>query len=100
VEAIEERHFDGMQIVSRDSQNLLGTVGRALLATPKLVNDHNTHLQKVVKLFKQVGFGLHDVEFENLQDFLLNPEPEINQEWVDRELVEIEEWAGGNEQVW
>ena len=96
VEAIEKKHFDGMEIVSRDPQNPTGTIARALAQVNQFAKEHNEHLQGIVKQFNRLNWGSWEYKFEGLEELLINPDQQPDQNEVEEGLAEIEEEAGIN----
>jgi len=94
VKAVEEKHFDGMEIASRDPKNPTGTIARALKAIENLTQTHNSHLRLIEETFNKLGRGLWEYKLEHLDDFLINPNQEADKEWVEEELGQLEEEAG------
>jgi len=96
VEAVEKKHFDGMQIASRDPTNPTGSIARALAQINRFTKRHNEHLRGIVKQFNSLDWGTWDYKFEGLDELLINPDQQPDQKQVDEELAEIEEEAGIN----
>ena len=94
VKAVEEKHFDGMEIVSRDPKSPTGTIARALKAIETLTQTHNSHIRLIEETFNKLGMGLWEYKLERLDDFLINPNQEADKKWVEEELREIEKEAG------
>lgn len=90
VEMIEQKHFDGMQIVSRDPKNPTATISRALRAVDGLVTSHNDELKRVAEEFTKMGQGYYEFKFDNLQDLLVENKPKVDMVWVENKLAEVE----------
>jgi len=93
VEAIEKKHFDGMEIVSRDPQNPTGTIARALAQVNQFAKEHNEHLQGIVKQFNRLNWGSWEYKFEGLEELLIDSDQEPDQKLIEEGLAEIEEEA-------
>jgi len=96
VEAVEEKHFDGMEIVSRDLKFPLNTIARALRAIENLTQTHNSHIRLIEETFNKLGMGHWEYKLERLDDFLINPNQEADKEWIEEELGQLEKEAGIN----
>jgi len=97
VEVIEKKHFDGMQIVSRDPKHPIGEIARALAFIERVTKEHNEHLRGIVRQFNKLDWGSWEYKFEGLEELLINPNQEPDQKWVEETLAEIEEEAGIND---
>lgn len=96
VEAVEEKHFDGMQIVSRDPKNPTGVMTSALTHIDELAKEHNEHLQGIARQFNSLDWGVWEYKFEGIKELLIDPNQQPDQKWVEEELTEIEEEIGIN----
>ena len=94
VETIEKKYFGSMQMVSRDPKNPTGTIGRALTTIQKLIETHNGYFQGVVEAFSQFRREFTEFKFNNLESFLLNPQPKVDEKWVEEKMRSIEKRAG------
>ncbi len=92
IRIIEDRYFDGMEIVSRDPSNPTGTITRALQAIHDLIQTHNGHLRTVVDTFSHIGFDI-DVKFENIHDLRLPTKHNPNLKAVNDMVAEMEAGA-------
>lgn len=91
IKKIEQKHFGGMEIASRDPKHPSGFIPRVLAEIDRIVECHNRHLSEIVENFNLVGMGLIEYHFDQLNEFLLTVDPKVDSEWVEKELVEIEE---------
>jgi hypothetical protein len=94
VEKAEQKHFDGMEIVSRDPTHPMGVISRATAAIKKAMETHNDQLREVVEGFNLLGMGSVEYRWEQISEFLLEGDFKANADWVDKKLVDVEEEAG------
>jgi len=91
VEKIEQEHFDGMEIVSRDPKHPTGVVARAKEVIDKIIENHNSELKEVVEGFNLLGMDLAKYKWDQLEEYLLEKDFVMDTEWVEKKLEEIEE---------
>lgn len=94
VGAVETKHFDGMSLTSQDPANPIGTIPRALKEIAGLTQRHNSHIKLIEETFNKMGGGFWEYKLERVDDFLINPNQEADQKWVEQELEDFEKEAG------
>lgn len=90
---IEQKHFDGMEIVSRDPKHPTGDIPRALMAIDEIMKLHNGKLREVANGFNLMGMGLTEYQFGQLDNFLLKDNHQVDEAWISNKLAKIEEEA-------
>lgn len=96
VQAIEDKHFDGMEIVSRDGEHPLGTmtrVGEEIISIPK---DYNAKLTSVTADFALSSGGMFEYVFPEIDDLLLNRDYEVDKKWLTKHIADVEERGSRN----
>ena len=93
--AVEIKHFDGMSVTSQDPTNPTGTIPRAFKAIEELTQRHNSHLKLIEDAFNKMDMmGFWEYTLERVDDLLINPDQKADQEWVERELEDLEREVG------
>jgi hypothetical protein len=95
IEKIEQDHFDGMEIVSRDPRHPMGVISRTLTAIEDLIKTHNRTLQEVIKNFNLFGMGLIKYRSNQLDEYLLKDDHQIDSVWVNKKVEDAVEEAKG-----
>ncbi len=95
IERIEQRHFDGMEIVSRDLKHTAGIIPRVLATIDEIVKLHNGKLKEVAHGFNLMGMGLTEYKFDQLDGFILKSDYKVDDGWVEKKLEDIEGEAHG-----
>lgn len=93
IEKIEQKHFGGMEVVSRSLADPTGVIPKALAKIDRIFECHNRYLGTVVEGFNLMSMGSAEYHSDQLSELMLRIDPEINKEWVERELVWAEEVA-------
>ena len=96
VQTIEDKHFDGMEIVSRDSEHPLGTmtrVGEEIVSIPK---EYNAKLNNVTADFALSSGGMYEYFFPEIDDLLIKMEYEVDTEWLTKHIADVEERGSRN----
>lgn len=90
IEKIEQKHFDGIEIVSRDPKHPTGGIPRVLASINQIIDLHNGKLNGVAKGFNLMGMGLTEYKFNQLDEFLLKTDYKVDDEWVEKKVAEVE----------
>ena len=93
IEKIEQDRFDGMEIVSRDPRHPMGIIPRTLTTIDDLIKTHNRTLQGVINNFNLFGMGLVKYQSDQLDEFLLKDDHQIDLAWVDKKVADAVEEA-------
>ena len=96
VEAIEEKHFDSMEIVSRDPDHPLGTVPRVKEEIVSIPQGYNDKLTNVTADFAVSSGGMYEYVFPEINDLLLNMEYQVDKEWLTKHIADVEERGSRN----
>ncbi len=88
-ETISDNHYDG-ELLSSNPKNPFGTIERAKSEIELFINTHNSDVESILQTFRAVEMGHWEFELENKEKYLLNKDIEVNQEWVQNELEDIE----------
>lgn len=91
IKRVEQKYFEGMEIVSRDPKHPTGVVTRAKEEIEKIAENHNKELKEMVEGFNLLGMGMKTYKWEQLNDFLVEVKNDIDNEWVEKELTRYEE---------
>lgn len=91
IEKIEQKYFDGMEIVSRKTEHPTGFIPRTLAAISQVIESHNGDLKEVTEGFNLMGLGLGEYKFDELNQYLLDADYQVDDVWVVKELAKIEE---------
>lgn len=86
IEKIEQDQFDGMEIVSRDSHHPMGIIPRALTAIEDLIKTHNRTIREVIDGFNLFGMGLTKYRSNQLDEFLLKDDHQVDSAWVNKKV--------------
>lgn len=90
IERLEQRHFDGMEVVSRDSKHPTGVITRARQAIAEIAENHNQELRKMVEGFNLLGMGIKNYKWEQLDEYLVEVKNDVDNEWVEKEMSRYE----------
>lgn len=93
IKRVEQKYFEGMEIVSRDSKHPTGVVTRAKEEIEKIAESHNKELKEMVEGFNLLGMGMKTYKWEQLNDFLVEVKGDFDNEWVEKELTKYEDRA-------
>lgn len=91
IKRLEQRHFDGMEVVSRDSKHPTGVIIRAQEAIAEIAENHNGELRKMVEGFNLLGMGIKTYKWEQLNEYLVEVKNDVDSEWVEKELAKYED---------
>jgi len=93
IRRVEQRHFEGMEIISRDSKHPTGVIVRAEEEIGKIAENHNKELREMVDGFNLLGMGMKTYKWEQLNEYLVEVKSDFDNEWVEKELTKYEERA-------
>lgn len=91
IKRIEQKYFEGMEIVSRDPKHPTGVITRAKGAIGEIAENHNKELREMVDGFNLLGMGMKIYKWEQLNEFLVEVKDDFDNEWVEKELTKYEE---------
>ena len=91
IKRMEQKYFEGMEIISRDSKHPTGVITRAKEAIGEIAENHNKELKEMVDGFNLLGMGMKTYKWEQLDEFLVEVKDDFDDEWVEKELVKYEE---------
>jgi len=89
IHAIENAYFDGMSIVVAGVNVKLLTVEGVKLRALLVASDHNSKIRDVITDYNRLCHGFWDYRLIDIDSYLLNPEPKVNDEWVAHELERV-----------
>jgi len=96
VEAIEDKHFDRMEIVSRDGEHPLGTMTRVKEEIVSIPEGYNDKLTSVTADFALSSGGMFEYVFPEIDGLLLNMDYEVDSEWLTKHISDVEERGSRN----
>lgn len=93
IKRVEQKYFEGMEIVSRDPKHPTGVITRAKEAIGEIAENHNKELKEMVEGFNLLGMGIKTYRWEQLNEFLVEVKDDFDNEWVEKELTKYEDRA-------
>ncbi|OGM30867.1 hypothetical protein A2630_02620 [Candidatus Woesebacteria bacterium RIFCSPHIGHO2_01_FULL_44_10] len=93
IKGLEQKYFEGMEIISRDSKHPTGVITRAKKAIGEIAENHNKELKEMVDGFNLLGMGIKTYKWEQINEFLVEAKDDFDNEWVEKELAKYEERA-------
>lgn len=89
-EAVEAKHFDGMEIVSRDPKHPMGTITRVLEELVEIPKEHNAKLTNIALEFNRMRDGLVEHVFPEIEPLLVKTDYVVDDDWVGEHLEDVE----------
>lgn len=87
---IEDRHFDGMEIVNRNIESASFSTESVACRVNRFVDMHNTFIQDIIASFCCLNSGFYDFQLEGMEDYLILSNLQSNVVWVESKLKQIE----------
>lgn len=89
IKAVEDGYFDGMAIVIRGEVLRFLNIETLKERAIYLTEYHNNKIREIVTLYNKLCSGLWDYKLIDIDMYLLNPDLQVDETWVDEELERV-----------
>jgi hypothetical protein len=89
IKAIEDAYFDGMPVVISGKSSWGITLSGMREIMVALVTEHNDKVRGVTMDYNRLCHGLWDYRLTDMESYILNPEPHVDEQWVEAELERV-----------
>jgi|GEM_PF-6020388 len=90
IKAVEEKYFDGMEIVTDEEDADYFSVGHFAKQAKAIAEGHNQDIKNIEATFTKLSSGFWDYKLEEMDSFLVSTETKVDNEVLARKLRNLE----------